>query len=195
VSLKVDKPPTPNIEKIAPEPSKPLSPGGVQSSPGASGALSPSAKAAPSTNSAGAPPSPKMVESAKTSPPSPWSFGIGSVGSPSLANDPGFIKARLHIGRFITVAVDTEADRTNIKALYTDLESTSTRLNVSIFHLTFCNHSCRILTPLFIQKLVEHSPSKDQFLGVAIKRFTKTQLFEDKSKEVSDLNTILLARN
>jgi hypothetical protein len=50
----------------------------------------------------------------------------------SLANDLEFIKARFHIGRFITVAVDTKDDHVNIEALYTDLESASAQINVSI---------------------------------------------------------------
>jgi hypothetical protein len=34
-----------------------------------------------------------------------------------------------------------------------------------------------------------------QFLSVAVKSLTETQLFKDELKEVSQLNTILLARN
>jgi hypothetical protein len=45
-----------------------------------------------------------------------------------------------------------------------------------------------------MQKLVKHSCCRDQFLRVAIKRLTKTQLFEDELKEMSQLNTALLAR-
>jgi hypothetical protein len=46
-----------------------------------------------------------------------------------------------------------------------------------------------------MQTLVEHSEAKDQFPRVAVKRMTETQLFEDELKEVSQLNTVLLARN
>jgi hypothetical protein len=49
--------------------------------------------------------------------------------------------------------------------------------------------------PLSDQKLIEHSQSKDQYLRVALKRLTKTQLFKDELKEVSESNKILLARN
>jgi hypothetical protein len=42
--------------------------------------------------------------------------------------------------------------------------------------------------------LVKHSKAKDQFLRVAVKRISKTQLFEDELKEVSQLNSILLAQ-
>jgi hypothetical protein len=67
-----------------------------------------------------------------------------------LANDPEFIKAGFHIGRFTTATVDTEVGCMNIGTLYTNLKSALTWFNVSIFHLTFCNHSCLVPTPLFI---------------------------------------------
>jgi hypothetical protein len=44
-----------------------------------------------------------------------------------------------------------------------------------------------------MQTLVEHSRSIDQFLRVAVKRLMETQLYEDELKEVSQLNTVLLA--
>jgi hypothetical protein len=49
----------------------------------------------------------------------------------SLWDNPEFIQASFHIGRFITVAIDTEADRENIKALYSSLKSTSAQIDVS----------------------------------------------------------------
>jgi hypothetical protein len=49
----------------------------------------------------------------------------------TLAKDPDFIKARFHIGRFITTAVDAEVDHSNTEALQTELDSASTRINVS----------------------------------------------------------------
>jgi hypothetical protein len=49
-----------------------------------------------------------------------------------LTNNPKFIKVRFHIDWFIIAAIDIEADRANIKALYSDLEFASTHLNVSI---------------------------------------------------------------
>jgi hypothetical protein len=96
------------------------------------------------------------VKSPKTSPLSPSSNGLASVGgfplggdssrphskkppwqysrvAESLANDPEFIKARIRIDRFITTVVDTKADNTNIEALCTDLESTTTQINISTF--------------------------------------------------------------
>jgi hypothetical protein len=49
----------------------------------------------------------------------------------SLWDNPEFIQARLHIGRFIMVAVDSEAGRENIKAFYSSMRSTSTQIDVS----------------------------------------------------------------
>jgi hypothetical protein len=46
-----------------------------------------------------------------------------------------------------------------------------------------------------MQALVKHSQDKDQFLKVAIKRMMETQILEDELKEVSKLNSILLAEN
>jgi hypothetical protein len=40
--------------------------------------------------------------------------------------------------------------------------------------------------------LVKHSQEKDQFLKVAIKRMTETQILEDELKEVGELNSVLL---
>jgi hypothetical protein len=52
-----------------------------------------------------------------------------------------------------------------------------------------------ISTPLFIQKNIEHSQSKDKYLRVALKRLIETQLFEDELKEVSEFNKVLLTQN
>jgi hypothetical protein len=41
--------------------------------------------------------------------------------------------------------------------------------------------------------LVKHSRDKDQFLKVAIKQMTETQILEDELKEVGELNSVLLA--
>jgi hypothetical protein len=45
-----------------------------------------------------------------------------------------------------------------------------------------------------MQVLVKHSRDKDQFLKVAIKRMTETQILEDELKELSELNSVLLAK-
>jgi hypothetical protein len=43
-----------------------------------------------------------------------------------------------------------------------------------------------------MQALVKHSQDKEQFLKVAIKRMTETQILEDELKEVGELNLVLL---
>jgi hypothetical protein len=45
-----------------------------------------------------------------------------------------------------------------------------------------------------MQALVKHSQDKDQFLKVAIKQMTETQILEDELKEVGELNSILLTK-
>jgi hypothetical protein len=40
--------------------------------------------------------------------------------------------------------------------------------------------------------VVKHSRDKDQFLKVAIKRMTETQILEDELKEVGELNSVVL---
>jgi hypothetical protein len=44
-----------------------------------------------------------------------------------------------------------------------------------------------------MQVIVKHSRDKDQFLKVVIKLMMETQILEDELKEVSALNSILLA--
>jgi hypothetical protein len=61
-----------------------------------------------------------------------------------------------------------------------------------LFHITSC---LLILTPLFIQQLIEHSRSKDQYVMVALKRLTETQIIEDEMIEEKASNKTLLARN
>jgi hypothetical protein len=46
-----------------------------------------------------------------------------------------------------------------------------------------------------MQAMVNHSQDKDRFLKVAIKWMAETQSFEDELKEVSELNSVLLAQN
>jgi hypothetical protein len=49
----------------------------------------------------------------------------------SIWDNPDFIQAGFHIRRFVTMAVDTEADRENIKALYSNLKTTLAQIDVS----------------------------------------------------------------
>jgi hypothetical protein len=71
----------------------------------------------------------------------------------TLANDPDFIQAGFHIGRFITVVLDTEADHLNTEALQTELESTSTRIYVSSPCIIVHCHLYSILTSPFRSEL------------------------------------------
>jgi hypothetical protein len=96
----------------------------------------------------------ESAKSPKTTPPNNHCHRIGSTGedpiggnsaqpqpkslprqtllvAETLANDPDFIHAGFHIGRFIIAVVDTKANRLNTEALRTELESTSTRIYVS----------------------------------------------------------------
>jgi hypothetical protein len=49
----------------------------------------------------------------------------------SLWDNLEFIQVGFHIGRYISVAADTEADRENIKALYANMETTSPHIKAS----------------------------------------------------------------
>jgi hypothetical protein len=49
----------------------------------------------------------------------------------TLANDPDFIQAGFHIGRFITVVVDTRVDQLNTEGLLTKSESCLNRIKVN----------------------------------------------------------------
>jgi hypothetical protein len=97
---------------------------------------------------------PGPIESPRASPPSPQSHGLRAAGgshrgegSPvpqpeevlrqhsrfaeSLWDNPNFIQAEFHVGRFVTTTVDTEANQDNIKALYSNLKTTSDQIDVS----------------------------------------------------------------
>jgi hypothetical protein len=112
------------------------------------------------------------AESPKTTPPSPRCHGHGSAGeapihgdstqpqpksllwrtplvAKALAQDPDFINVGFHIGRFITSAVDIEADHFNTEALRTELDSASTRINVSTPCIIVLYHLHSILTSPF----------------------------------------------
>jgi hypothetical protein len=45
-----------------------------------------------------------------------------------------------------------------------------------------------------VEALIKHSRAKDQFLRVTIKWMTETQILEDELKEVSEINSVLLAQ-
>jgi hypothetical protein len=155
-SLKVTKPLAPNIKETVQESRKPRSPGGTQNSPGADGAPSSPPRAASSPNLVGASSGPKSAEFPRTSPTSYRSYRLRAASgyhpgeglsmprpknpprqylrvAESLFDNPKFMQDGFHISRFITMAVDTEVDQANTKALYFALKTTSTHLYVSIF--------------------------------------------------------------
>jgi hypothetical protein len=79
-SPKVDKPSTPDTKMPVLGSSKPPSSGGARNSPGAGGAHSSFPIAAPSLGPTGASSGSRLDEPPKTSPPCPWSYGLGSTG-------------------------------------------------------------------------------------------------------------------
>jgi hypothetical protein len=168
-SPKAGRPPTPDVAKIALETLEPPSPSEAWGSPSPATTQASSPKDTPNSSSIGAPLSFEPAESPKTTPPSPWSYILSFAGgvplggdsirpqpkdipqcSPriaeTLAKEPKFIKVIFHIGRFIMVVVDTEADCANIEALRTDLDSVSTQIHVSAFFLIFHYRPYLILT-------------------------------------------------
>jgi hypothetical protein len=48
----------------------------------------------------------------------------------SLWDNLAFIQAGFHIGQYVMAAVESEAKRENIKALFSSLETTSTQIKV-----------------------------------------------------------------
>jgi hypothetical protein len=52
-----------------------------------------------------------------------------------LVKDPDIISGGFHIGRFITVVMNTKEECTDFEALRSDLDSASTRINISSLFL------------------------------------------------------------
>jgi hypothetical protein len=159
---------------------------------------------------------PRPAEFPRTTLSSPMSQGLGSTGevplsgdathaspedSPqriphiadTLSKDPGFIKDKFHIGRFITVMVNTEEKRVITEALKNNLDYASQRINIRISFTNLHYRPFPILTSLFIQEIIEHSRSKDQYIRVALKRLTGTHILEDELAEVNALNKVMFA--
>jgi hypothetical protein len=51
------------------------------------------------------------------------------------------------------------------------------------------------MTPFLVQKIIEHSQSKEKFLRASLRRITEAQNFEDELTWMSGMNEMLLARN
>jgi hypothetical protein len=69
--------------------------------------------------------------------------------------------------------VNTEAERANIEALMGDMDSASLWINISISFYVLHYRLFLMLTTLLIQKIIEHSQSKDQFIRVSLKSSLK----------------------
>jgi hypothetical protein len=74
-----------------------------------------------------------------------------------------------------------------------DLDSASLWINISISSSIFHYRLSSILTPVCIQKNIEHYQLKNKYLRVTLKRLTEAQIIEDELKEVSKLNKVLMA--
>jgi hypothetical protein len=109
----------------------------------------------------------------------------------SLWDNPDFIQAGFHIGRYISVSVNTQAEQEQIKALYSSMKTTSELIDVSFYAPPY------LLTMRFnsslIQAVVKHSQDKDQFLRVSLKRMQETQMYENELKEVNEYISALFA--
>jgi hypothetical protein len=155
------------------------------------------------------------TEGQEASPQSPNSFGLRAHGGPqtgegssvprpekqprqylhvaeSLWFNPDFIQAEFHIGRYVTASMNTEAEREQIKALYSSMKTTSELIDVSIYaspYIFILRHDSSL-----IQMVVQHSQDKDQFLKVSIKRMQEARMYEDELKEANECNSVLVAR-
>jgi hypothetical protein len=91
--------------------------------------------------------------------------------------------------------VNIEEEQAVTEALRSKLDSGSQQINACISFSTLHYSPLSILTSLFIQKIIEHSQSNDQYIRDALKRLTETQILEDELTEVNALNKVLLAWN
>jgi hypothetical protein len=80
----------------------------------------------------------------------------------SLWDNLDFIQAGFHVGRFVTAIVGTEADRTNINALYSSLKTTSDQIDVSPLTIHLIASPCHGFDSFLTQVLVKHSKANDR---------------------------------
>jgi hypothetical protein len=113
----------------------------------------------------------------------------------SLAKEPDFIKARCHIGKYITTAVNIEAEEADIQALRNDLDSTSIRINLSFLLLFKITVYLLVLTLFLVHKIKEHSQFKDMFLRASLRSVFEAPNFEDKLERVRAMNEMLHTHN
>jgi hypothetical protein len=173
-------PPSPQAERTTPDSSKPSSLKGTQGPPGVGGAPTSPTRAALDLNTAGTSLVPGPTESPRVSPPSPRSHGLRATGgshsgegssAPQLEEVPrqrsrvteslwdnlDFIQVGFHVGRFVTAAVGTKADRDNIKVLYSSLKTTSDQIDVSALTILLIASPCDGFDSFLTQALVKHS--------------------------------------
>jgi hypothetical protein len=103
-----------------------------------------------------------------------------------------FIQAGFHIGRYVSTYVNTIVEQEQIKALYSNMKTTSELIDVSFYAPSY-------LLPLrldsfLMQAVVKHSRDKDQFLRVSLKRMQETHMYESELKEVNEYISPLFAR-
>jgi hypothetical protein len=150
----VDKPPSPQAKKTTSEPSKPPSLTGARGPIGAGGTLTSPTHMALGLDAANNSPRPESFEQPEIPPLSPWCYELGAPGgsqngegstmprsrkqprpfshvAESLWDNPYFIQARFHIGRYVIASVNSEAEWKNIRTLYSSLKTTSAQINVN----------------------------------------------------------------
>jgi hypothetical protein len=97
-------------------------------------------------------------------------------------------QAGFHVSCFAATTVDTEAHQDNIKALYSSLKTTLDQIDVIALTIHLIASPCHGFDSFLMQALAKHSRDEDQFLKVAIKRMTETQIREDELEEVGELS-------
>jgi hypothetical protein len=155
-SPKVDKPPSPSAGKTLLETPNPQGSENINVPNGA--ASNPTTPPATDLRCDIAHQSPRLdpARHQDASPVSPKSLGLGahggtqpgggsSVPSPekqprqysqvveSLWDNPNFIQAGFHIGRYVSTSVNTQAEQEQIKALYSSMKTTSQLIDVSFY--------------------------------------------------------------
>jgi hypothetical protein len=155
-SPKVENPPSPSTKKSSLAMSKPPGLEDIKASTSASRNLTSPSITNSRRDAAHQSLGPSPTERQEASPQDPKSFRLGACGGlqvggssskprlekqprqysrvvESLSDNPDFISAGYHIGRYVTVSMNTEAEREQIKALYFSMMTTSKLIDVSIY--------------------------------------------------------------
>jgi hypothetical protein len=184
---KVDKPLSPSAGKTFPETPNPTGPKDINVPTGAASNQTSPPAADSRHDAAHQPPRPDPAMHQGASPLNPKSFGLGAHGGPqpgegsyvprhekqsrqysrvaeSMWDNPYFIQAGFHIGRYISAFVNSQAEQEQIKALYSNMKTTSELIDVS-FYVPSYLLTLRPNSSL-IHAVVKQSRDKDQFLRV-----------------------------